>query len=84
MFLIFGSKAASGETFDSAKMLKLFMDMTNQCVGDALSDMLLVESVLFSRGWNVQHWFQAYQVNYFQIFPRNFWREIQTSFLGLG
>ncbi len=40
--------------------LKLFMDMTNQCVGDALSDMLLVESVLFARGWNVQDWFFAY------------------------
>ena len=28
--------AAASET-DSAKKLKLFMDMTNQCVGDALS-----------------------------------------------
>ena len=41
--------------------LKLFMDMTNQCVGDALSDMLLVESVLFARNWTVENWFLAYK-----------------------
>ena len=36
------------------------MDMTNQCVGDAISDMLIVESILFAKGWNVQDWNQAY------------------------
>ena len=50
----------------AGKKLKLFMDMTNQCVGDALSDMLLVESVLFARGWNAQDWFAAYQVLFFK------------------
>ena len=40
------------------------MDMTNQCVGDALSDMLLVESVLCAKGWDVQDWFESYQVNW--------------------
>ena len=34
--------------------------MTNQCVGDAISDMLIVESILFAKGWNVQDWNQAY------------------------
>ena len=52
-------KAAAGP---AAEKLKLFMDMTNQCVGDALSDMLLVESVLFAKGWNAHDWFAAYQV----------------------
>lgn len=51
-------KAATGI---AGKKLKLFMDMTNQCVGDALSDMLLVESVLFANGWNASDWFAAYQ-----------------------
>eukprot|EP00093_Oithona_nana_P008348 08348.XXX_231475_229406_1 [CDS] Oithona nana genome sequencing. len=45
----------------AGKKLRLFMDMTNQCVGDALSDMLLVESVLFAKGWNAHDWFSAYQ-----------------------
>lgn len=35
--------------------------MTNQCVGDALSDMLLVETVLFAKGWNIEDWFNAYK-----------------------
>jgi len=52
--------AEEGKTVASKK-LKLFMDMTNQCVGDALSDMLLVESVLFARGWSVENWFKAYK-----------------------
>ena len=38
------------------------MDMTNQCVGDALSDMLLVESVLCAKGWDAQDWYLSYQV----------------------
>jgi len=53
--------AASEAKNESAKKLKLFMDMTNQCVGDALSDMLLVESVLCAKGWDVQDWFESYQ-----------------------
>jgi len=54
-------QAASEVNNESAKKLKLFMDMTNQCVGDALSDMLLVESVLCAKGWDVQDWFKSYQ-----------------------
>ena len=48
-------------TGSAGKQLGLFMDMTNQCVGDALSDMLLVESVLFAKGWNSHDWFSAYE-----------------------
>merc|ERR1712203_1205201 len=29
-------------------------------VGDAISDMLLVESILHVRGWSIQDWSQAY------------------------
>jgi len=55
------NNAAAEAKTESAKMLKLFMDMTNQCVGDALSDMLQVESVLCAKGWDVQDWFLSYQ-----------------------
>jgi phosphoacetylglucosamine mutase len=34
--------------------------MTNETVGDALSDLLLVETVLHSRGWDVQDWLHTY------------------------
>ncbi len=44
------------------KRLLLFMDMINQTVGDALSDMLMVETILHARGWDVQDWSMAYQV----------------------
>jgi phosphoacetylglucosamine mutase len=41
------------------------MDMTNETVGDAISDMLLVESILHARGWSVQDWNKSYQVGSF-------------------
>ena len=56
------NNAASEAKTESAKKLKLIMDMTNQCVGDALSDMLLVESVLCAKGWDAQDWYLSYQV----------------------
>lgn len=54
-------ECAKDDKNEAAKKLNLIMDMTNQCVGDALSDMLLVESILFAKGWNVQDWNNAYQ-----------------------
>nr|CAD7410604.1 unnamed protein product [Timema cristinae] len=36
------------------------IDVINETVGDALSDMLLVEVVLRARGWNIQDWRKAY------------------------
>lgn len=64
--VIYSSKAQdiikdSSKTNEAGKKLQLFMDMTNQCVGDALSDMLLVESVLDAKKWSAQDWFLAYQ-----------------------
>ena len=50
------------EEDESAKKLQLFMDMTNETVGDAISDLLLVESILHARGWSVQDWNKSYQV----------------------
>lgn len=48
------------EQRDAAAFLLLTIDLTNETVGDAISDMLLVETVLHYRGWNLQDWFAAY------------------------
>lgn len=39
------------------------MDLTNETDGDAISDCLVVESILHARGWNAQEWNQAYKVS---------------------
>jgi phosphoacetylglucosamine mutase len=36
------------------------MDVINQTVGDAISDLLLVETVLHAFGWGVAEWDAAY------------------------
>lgn len=36
------------------------IDIINQSVGDALSDVLLVETILHARGWNIITWEQSY------------------------
>ena len=36
--------------------LKGFMDVINQTVGDAISDMLMVELILACRGWSLKDW----------------------------
>lgn len=44
----------------SAQLLLNFIDVTNETVGDAISDLFLVESVLRARGISVQDWEQQY------------------------
>lgn len=36
------------------------IDMINETVGDALSDMLLVETILHAKGWNINDWERSY------------------------
>jgi hypothetical protein len=36
------------------------MEVINQTVGDAISDLLIVETILHARGWNIQDWEAAY------------------------
>ena len=43
-----------------AERLFKVMNLINETVGDAISDMLLVETVLLERGWNAQDWDKAY------------------------
>ena len=64
--VVFSSKAeklirSAAEDGSQGSRLLLFMDMINQTVGDALSDMLIVESVLNARGWDAKDWSLAYQ-----------------------
>lgn len=42
------------------KKLICIMDMTNETVGDAYSDMLIVETVLCERGWSLTDWYATY------------------------
>lgn len=43
-----------------AKKILTVIDMINETVGDAISDMFLVETVLHSKGWNVKDWLNTY------------------------
>lgn len=36
--------------------LAALMDVINQTVGDAISDLLVVETILHARGWSIQDW----------------------------
>uniref|UniRef100_A0A6M2DJM3 Phosphoacetylglucosamine mutase n=1 Tax=Xenopsylla cheopis TaxID=163159 RepID=A0A6M2DJM3_XENCH len=45
---------------NAAKELMNLIDLTNETVGDAISDMLLVETVLHSRGWDLNDWLNTY------------------------
>eukprot|EP01084_Bolivina_argentea_P286925 492284_1 len=42
------------------RRLAAFCKLANQAVGDALSDLLLVEAVLLLRGWDVVDWLSMY------------------------
>ena len=56
--------------------LNALMDVINQTVGDAISDMLLVECVLADRDWDCEQWFNCYKdlPNRFGIHqPLNLW-----------
>ncbi|XP_071171739.1 phosphoacetylglucosamine mutase-like isoform X1 [Mytilus edulis] len=44
----------------SASCLLTVIDLINQTVGDAISDMLLVELVLSTQDWDAEQWNQAY------------------------
>ncbi|XP_058801993.1 phosphoacetylglucosamine mutase-like [Phymastichus coffea] len=45
----------------AALILKYVIDVINQTVGDALSDMLLVELILHAKGWDVVTWQESYE-----------------------
>lgn len=55
------AKPDSPESANSIKHLLSFYDLINQAVGDALSDMLLVEAVLAHKGWGAPEWNAGYE-----------------------
>ena len=52
---------ASPAAEDALTQLKHLVDLINQTVGDALSDMLLVEVILRARQWDCPEWDGAYE-----------------------
>ncbi|XP_047128946.1 phosphoacetylglucosamine mutase isoform X1 [Hydra vulgaris] len=46
---------------EAVNKLNAFMELTNQTVGDAISDMLLVESILHEKQWSCIEWDNEYQ-----------------------
>ncbi|KAK0153728.1 Phosphoacetylglucosamine mutase [Merluccius polli] len=53
-------KDSDGERRRVATLLKNSVDLINQTVGDAISDMLLIEAILAIRGMTVQQWDAIY------------------------
>ncbi|CAH1783957.1 unnamed protein product, partial [Owenia fusiformis] len=51
----------SSEQREAAEKLKNVIDLINQTVGDAISDMLLVETILHTKGWDISEWNSAYK-----------------------
>ncbi|CAO1636660.1 unnamed protein product [Parajaminaea phylloscopi] len=53
--------ASSPAAEDALNQLSALSELINQAVGDAISDMLLVEVILRSRQWGAQDWDGAYE-----------------------
>ncbi|CAB4473790.1 Phosphoacetylglucosamine mutase [Rhizophagus irregularis] len=56
-------RSAEGQTAgqkEAIEKLRALTDLINQTVGDALSDLLLVETILTNRQWSLKKWDQAY------------------------
>ncbi|NXY45458.1 AGM1 mutase, partial [Ceuthmochares aereus] len=49
-----------GERREAAKVLENMIDLINQTVGDAISDMLVIEAILALKGLTVQQWDAVY------------------------
>ena len=58
---IHGTSPSSPAAEDALEQLKSLIDLINQTVGDALSDMLLVEVILRTKDWDCQEWDSAYE-----------------------
>lgn len=48
------------EQTEAAKKLLSTIEVINETVGDAISDMFLVEIILQSNGWDVKDWYNTY------------------------
>ena len=50
----------NSEKCKAAKQVLSMIDLVNQTVGDASSDMLVVESILHEKGWSLEDWGATY------------------------
>lgn len=51
---------ANSEKHKAAEQFLSMVDLVNQTVGDAMSDMLVVESILYEKGWSLEDWSATY------------------------
>ncbi|EFA09778.2 phosphoacetylglucosamine mutase [Tribolium castaneum] len=54
------NSSLSEERRHAAEALLTLIDLVNETVGDAISDMLLIETILHAKGWDIQQWESAY------------------------
>ena len=54
------SSATSEGRREALNKLLLTIDLINETVGDAISDMLLVETILHTKGWDLNDWLATY------------------------
>ena len=59
--MVFSEKAMSLIKEKGGAKLSTLVDVINQTVGDAISDMLMVECVLADKGWDCEQWLACYQ-----------------------
>ena len=57
---IYNHEPESPAQLDNLLILRALTDLINQTVGDALSDMLLVECILAHKEWTVKEWLATY------------------------
>jgi len=54
------NKKGSLERLTALKRLSVFIDLVNETVGDALADLLIVETILISKKWTIADWDALY------------------------
>lgn len=52
--------STTNEQKTAIEKLLVLIDVINETVGDAISDMLLVETILHARGWDIKQWESSY------------------------
>ncbi|CAI2177642.1 16360_t:CDS:2, partial [Funneliformis geosporum] len=58
--MIRSAKGQTAEQENAIEKLRALTELINQTVGDALSDLLLVDAILTNRQWTLKQWDQAY------------------------
>lgn len=59
-YICFFFSSESSVQVEAIRQLRSLTDLINQTVGDAISDMLMVEAILTNLQWSLEEWDQAY------------------------